>query len=90
MRVTVKGRQNGKEKVYIYNLLDRYDKTTGTTSMSRTTGYTCAAAARLVIEQWYDRIGVSPPEYIGEEEKCFKYIMNYLKERNVIYSLTEK
>ena len=90
MRVTVKGKQNGKEKEFLYDLLDRYDKNTNTTSMSRTTGFTCTAVARLVIENWYSRIGISPPEYVGEEEKCFQYVMNYLKERNVIYKVTEK
>jgi lysine 6-dehydrogenase len=29
--------------------------------------------------------GVFPPELIGKHEVCFKYILNYLKERNVVY-----
>ncbi len=90
MRVTVKGSEKNKPKEYVYDLLDRYDRKTNTPSMSRTTGYTCTAVARLVIEKWYDRVGISPPEYVGEEEKCFRFVMNYLKERNVVYRVTEK
>lgn len=86
MRIIVRG----KEKEYVYKLLDRYDKKTNTPSMSRTTGYTCTAVARLVIENNYKRIGISPPEFVGEDEKCFQFVMQYLKERNVIYSVTEK
>ncbi len=90
MRVTVAGKEKGKEKKYVYNLLDRLDKKTNTSSMSRTTGFTCTAVARLVIEGNYKRTGISPPEFVGEEEKCFQYVLQYLKERNVIYHLTEK
>ncbi|MCX6292279.1 MAG: saccharopine dehydrogenase NADP-binding domain-containing protein [Bacteroidetes bacterium] len=89
MRVTIKGSVKAKKKELIYHLLDRYDTKTATTSMSRTTGYTCAAVARLVVEKWYDRMGISPPEYVGEHEKCFHYVMNYLEERNVSYRVTE-
>jgi saccharopine dehydrogenase-like NADP-dependent oxidoreductase len=89
MRVTVNGVQNKKKVSYVYDFLDRYDTKTKTTSMSRTTGYTCTAAARLVIEGMYDRKGISPPEYIGEDEKCFQYVMNYLKERNVECNVTK-
>lgn len=90
MRITVTGIKDGKKVQFIYNLLDRYDKTTNTASMARTTGYTCTAVARLVIENKYNRIGISPPEYVGEDENCFSSILNYLKERNVIYKLEEK
>ncbi len=90
MRVTVKGTKSGKEKEYVYSLLDHSDQKTNTSSMSRTTGYTCTAVARLVIENNYKRIGISPPEFVGEEEKCFQYVLQYLKERNVIYKVEER
>lgn len=81
MRVTIEGNK-GK---YIYSLLDRFDKDTRTTSMARTTGYTCAAVANLVLDGNYTRKGVSPPEFIGEDEKHLDYILKYLADRNVIY-----
>jgi saccharopine dehydrogenase-like NADP-dependent oxidoreductase len=88
MRVTVDGEENGKQKKYVYTVLDRTDAATQTLSMARTTGYTCTAAVDLVIGGNYSRKGISPPEFLGEEEKNFKYILNYLKERGVIYTIS--
>ena len=86
MRVTIEGEENGKHISYVYYLHDKFDRNTQTTSMARTTGFTCTAAAHLVLEKKYDRKGISPPEFIGEDEKCFRYIMDYLEKRGVIYS----
>ncbi len=44
MKVIVKG----KNKTVEYNLIDRYDAATKTSSMARTTGYTCTAAVNLI------------------------------------------
>lgn len=85
MRITIEGKENGNEKSYIYNLYDKYDRKTNMTSMARTTGYTCTAAANLVIEGKFNRKGICPPEYLGSEEKNFKFILEYLKERGVIF-----
>jgi len=81
MRVTIEGK---KEK-YVYSLLDYFDKKTNTTSMAKTTGYTCTAVANLILSGAYSRKGVSTPEFVGEDEKCFKSVLAYLNERNVIY-----
>ena len=89
MRVTVIGKENGKPKRYTYHLLDRYDAKTGASSMARTTGYTCTATARLMLNNQFRRQGVCPPEYLGEDESCFKQLLGYLKERNVIYRCEE-
>jgi len=80
MRVTI----DGEKEKYVYTLLDRFDKETQTTSMARTTGYTCTAVANLVIGGDYSRKGISPPEYVGENDKCFEKVLNYLKDRNVV------
>ena len=89
MRVFVCGNKDGKKKEYTYNVFDRTDLKTGTSSMARTTGFTCTAVARLVIEGIYKRKGISPPEYVGEEEDCFFYVMNYLAKRGVVYRVKE-
>lgn len=81
MRVTV---ANEEEK-FVYTLLDRFDRETQTTSMARTTGYTCTAAATLVLENKFTRKGVNPPEYVGEDATCFEAMLKYLAERNVHY-----
>ena len=52
--------------------------------MARTTGYTCTAVANLVINKIYTKIGISPPEYLGEH---FNFVRNYLEKRNVKYKL---
>lgn len=90
MRIKISGEENGQKKIYQYNLLDRTDKTTGTLSMARTTGYTCTAAANLVANGQFNRKGICPPEYLGEEGGNFNFILQYLKDRNVIYQVVEK
>ena len=87
MRVKIAGMENGKEKSYQYNLLDRTDKATNTLSMARTTGYTCTAVAHLVAEGKFNRKGICPPEYVGEREEHFQFVIDYLKERNVQYEV---
>jgi saccharopine dehydrogenase-like NADP-dependent oxidoreductase len=85
MRIVIEGEENGKRIKYQYDLLDRYDKETKTISMARTTGYTCTAAANLLIEKKYTKKGIIPPEYLGEEAENYQFILNYLKDRNVVY-----
>lgn len=87
MRVIVSGLENNKQVTYTYDLLDRYDATTKTSSMARTTGYTCTGAARLILENKYTRKGVSTPEFVGEDENCFNTMLNYLKDRNINYRM---
>lgn len=86
MRIRMAGEENGKQKTYQYNLLDRTNK--GTLSMARTTGYTCTAAVHLVNDGKFTRKGICPPEYLGEEENNFKFVVEYLKQRNVHYQVT--
>ncbi|MEP6845647.1 MAG: saccharopine dehydrogenase C-terminal domain-containing protein [Panacibacter sp.] len=83
MKVIVKGKMNGEHKTIEYTMLDRFDHATKTSSMSRTTGYTCTAAANAFAEGLFEEKGVFPPELIGKNKKVFDYIINYLKERNV-------
>jgi saccharopine dehydrogenase-like NADP-dependent oxidoreductase len=85
MRITIEGKENGNEKSYIYDLHDKYDRETNVTSMARTTGYTCTAAANLVIEGKFNRKGICPPEYLGSDEENYKFILKYLKKRGVIF-----
>ncbi len=88
MRIRMIGEENGKAKTYEYNLLDRTEKSTGTLSMARTTGYTCTAVAHLVADGKFNRKGICPPEYLGEEESNFHFIKNYLEKRGVHYSVS--
>jgi saccharopine dehydrogenase-like NADP-dependent oxidoreductase len=85
MLIRIEGQEEGKPKRYRYDLLDRYDHFAKTSSMERTTGFTATAVANLVLNGGYLHKGISPPEYIGKEESNFRFVLNYLKERNVIY-----
>lgn len=82
MRIIMKGTENGEQTTYQYSLLDRFQN--GTISMARTTGFTCTAVANLVVNGDYKRIGISPPEYLGEH---FNFVKNYLEERGVNYKV---
>jgi len=86
MQVMVEGRKCGKKKRYTWDLFDRYDPETCIHSMARTTGYTATVALRMIADGYYLRKGISVPEYIGNDPKCVKYLLDGLKERGVVYS----
>ncbi len=72
-------------KEYVWELVDGYDKETGTISMARTTGYTCTAAVHLLVGGMFTGKGICPPEFLGENEENFNFILNHLKKRGVEY-----
>ncbi|HQY12278.1 MAG TPA: saccharopine dehydrogenase C-terminal domain-containing protein [Ferruginibacter sp.] len=76
------------EKTVCYDLYDAYDAVSQTSSMSRTTGYTCTAALNMLIQNLFSAKGVFPPELVGRDEACFRFILSYLKERNIHYRKT--
>lgn len=82
-------RIDGEGKKLEYYLLDRFDRENTVISMARTTGYTCTAVANLVLEGKFVRKGINPPEYVGEEEDNFNYVLNYLADRGVYYQFRE-
>jgi lysine 6-dehydrogenase len=88
MRVRMEGEENKQQRKIQYHLFDKTEATTGTLSMARTTGYTCTAAVHLVVNGQFSRKGISPPEFLGEEEKNFQFIISYLKERGVHYKVS--
>ena len=88
MRVTVEGEKDGKRVRRVYDLLDRYDPVTKTTSMARTTGYTCTAVVRLLASGLYSRPGISPPEFLGRAEGCYLFVMRELAKRGVVFRET--
>ena len=85
MRVLIEGKENDKDKKYSYSLFDRFERNSGTSSMARTTGYTCTAVARLVLENQFTRKGICPPEYLGAAEGCFERIIKHFEKRNIDY-----
>lgn len=83
MRVIIRGRKEGRTVTHTWDLLDRYDTALGVTSMARTTGYTCAAAARLVADGRYRHPGISPPEFLGARAEIFDALMAGLADRGI-------
>jgi lysine 6-dehydrogenase len=87
MKIIITGTKNNKNIKYTYDLYDVFDETTLVSSMARTTGYTCTAAARLVLAGKFNRKGIAPPEYIGATSGCFNEILSQLEERGIKYKV---
>ena len=85
MRVIVEGTSAGRRVRRTFEMLDRFDRATGASSMARTTGYTCAAGVRLVARGLWQRKGVFPPEFLGRERACYEFMMADLAARGVAF-----
>jgi len=85
MKIIIRGKENGKTVDYTYDLYDEYDLKTDTISMARTTGYTCTAVADLILRGEFNRKGVLPPEYVGQEPGIFEKVVEYLQNKGVYY-----
>jgi len=85
MQIVIEGIKNKKKIRYTYNLLDRHNEETNIHSMARTTGYTATTVLRLLAKGLFDRKGICPPEYIGQNSKCVDFVLNGLKDRGVVY-----
>lgn len=81
--ILIEGNQNGRKNSHHYFIFDEYDPKEENSSMARTTGFTCCAAARYVLEKNYSRKGICPPEYLGEDDNCFDSIISYLKTKGI-------
>lgn len=83
MQVIIEGEKDGLRERRDFFMLDRFDPITRTTSMARTTGYTCAVAVRQVIAGLFRRKGICPPEYLGATDGCFADMRAELEQRNI-------
>ena len=88
MKIIVEGEKKKKKLRYTYNLIDYHDAKTNVHSMARTTGYTATTVLRMLGKGIFNRKGICPPEFIGQNPECVKYILDGLKERGVIYKKT--
>ena len=88
MRVVLEGRKDGRQVRYTYDLLDAYDRATNTTSMARTTGYTCTQVARQVLGGQFRQVGICPPEYVGRTPGCYRLLIDGLAARNIVLTET--
>jgi lysine 6-dehydrogenase len=88
MRIVIQGKKGGKRKRYQFDLLDYYDRKTHTTSMARTTGYTCSTVVRLLKEGKFERAGICPLEFIGQDHECYRYVIEGLKKKGIDFKET--
>jgi lysine 6-dehydrogenase len=88
MRIIIEGIENAEFVRYEYNLLDRYEPETKTSSMSRTTGYAGTSAVNLIAEGIYEKHGINPPEYVGYNDRAVEFVFDYMAKRNIYYKKT--
>ena len=88
MRITVEGAKDGARNRTSYDLIDRFDHETGTTSMARTTGYTATVVARLLAGGLDVEPGILPPEFLGRDPETVAAILAGLRERGIDYQKT--
>jgi lysine 6-dehydrogenase len=86
MRIHVEGEKDGRRVRYSYELMDRFDESTGIHSMARTTGYAATAAVRLLLSGLFSRKGISPPEFIGRHPDCVNFMLAELEKRGLYFS----
>lgn len=88
VRTTIEGDENGKKRRYIYRMLDKTDQENNISSMARTNGYTASAVANYVLSNKLEA-GICAPETLGALDGAFKYILDYLEHRGIIYRAEE-
>jgi len=68
-----------------WEMLDRHDNKNDISSMARTTGYTAAAAMRLLLDE-ADQLpdGVLAPEIIGANSAWFQRLMSELQQHGIV------
>jgi lysine 6-dehydrogenase len=90
MKVKITGNENGEKKQITYELYDEFDQKTRFTSMGRTTGFTATGTAEMILDNKFKEKGVFPPELVGRNQECFKFILNYLENRNILFKIEER
>jgi saccharopine dehydrogenase-like NADP-dependent oxidoreductase len=85
MRILVEGAGKKGPTRMTYDLVDRFDRVTGTSAMARTTGYTATTAIRMLAAGLWKEPGVIAPERLGQDPACTDFILSGLRERGVVY-----
>ena len=67
-----------------YFLFDETNLKENTSSMARTTGYTASATIDILAQNIFIEKGVFPPEIVGSKSKVVDYLVNHLRERDIL------
>lgn len=89
MRVIGEGVKNGRRVRMQWDLLDRFDRASGCTSMARTTAFPCTIIARMLASGELSKPGVIAPELLGGNEKLVDRVLAEHRERGVLYRFSE-
>jgi lysine 6-dehydrogenase len=90
MRINISGKKDGQPVSLVYEMYDEYDQVQKLSSMARTTGFTATANAELILQNRFTGKGVFPLELVGMDEDCFKFVIDYLADRNIKYQVSHK
>lgn len=85
MRIAVEGFKDTKKIEHRFELYDEYDADSGVHSMARTTGYAASMAVRLLLNNLLTEKGVFLPEHLGKNPKLVHFMLDGLRQRNVVY-----
>ena len=86
LRVDVKGRKKKGDKttrIHQYEMIDRFDVETQTTSMARTTAHPCATVGQMILEGKITERGFIPPELAIKDER-FDDFLSRLERKGLI------
>lgn len=83
MRIEVSGKSGGKEKTYVYRLVDYFNHETGVSAMARTTGYTAAIVATMLAKGKIAKKGVLTPESLAKNPEFTEGVIAELGKRGV-------
>jgi saccharopine dehydrogenase-like NADP-dependent oxidoreductase len=90
MRVRAEGNEAGRPCRYGWDFVDRFDETTGLRSMSRSTGFTATAVARLVLDGTFRQPGAHAPEALGAIPGLLDRVLADLRARGVRCQFTRE
>jgi lysine 6-dehydrogenase len=90
LRIVLKGIEKGEPKEIVYELYDEFDTKEKTSSMARTTGFTATATAEMVLDKKFTGKGIFPPELVGKYPECYHFVISYLNERNINFTVSER
>lgn len=83
LKVVVTGRRDDVPVARTFELLDRTDAASGTTSMARTTAFPCVAAARMLARGEYRDPGVRPLELLAADAEAAGRLTAYLSQKGI-------
>ena len=83
LRLEFSGIKNNQKYYEKYDLIDFYDKKNKISSMARTTGYTCTAVVKILLDKKITKPGIYHLEKLGEDNNIVKEILNYLNARKI-------